>query len=345
MLADEDLVNEVNLYLQELGNKISAEKLVHYFLHPDVMEWHSIDKTISIHTAHCYLTMLNYCFGHPSKAQFIPKMHMLLLHVQTFNSNDLALPPPLLNGKSIIIWYHDKTIFYTHYCHWKIWFHKDAVTLMIAHFVSAEFGWLVSLDGQERAHCEFKPGKNKDGYFTAEDIRAQACNMTRGISQSFGVEVTEQNKADGTPVYRSNGKLSKVKIRIGPGQFSNGNLRIYTFLMIIYNILVDVTHQTHGVQKFHCEPHNTNCCIHHILYNQPIFVKIESFLENQCKARDFTVVFLLKFHCELNPTEQCWGYTKHALCLYPEFVTHTHYFMDAYHQGLNGCQAAWAAWK
>jgi len=31
---------------------------------------------------------------------------------------------------------------------------------------------------------------------------------------------------------------------------------------------------------------------------------VESFLETTCKAR---VIFLPKFHCELNFIEQCWG--------------------------------------
>ena len=54
-----------------------------------------------------------------------------------------------------------------------------------------------------------------------------------------------------------------------------------------------------------------------VLFNQPDFVNVESQLESVCKARGFQVIFLPKFHCELNFIEQCWGYAKCIYCHYP----------------------------
>ncbi|KDQ53649.1 hypothetical protein JAAARDRAFT_136897 [Jaapia argillacea MUCL 33604] len=112
------------------------------------------------------------------------------------------------------------------------------------------------------------------------------------------------------------------------------------------------------------------CCCRRLLYNQPDFVNVESRLETMCKARGYQVVFLPKFHCELNFIEQCWGAAKRKYRLNPtssteadlernvvsaldsipltqmrKFATRASRFMDAYRKGLNGRQAAWAGKK
>jgi len=51
-----------------------------------------------------------------------------------------------------------------------------------------------------------------------------------------------------------------------------------------------------------------------VLYNQPDFLHVESLLETYCKSRGVEVIFLPKFHCEL---EQCWGYAKRIYRHYP----------------------------
>ncbi|KAG6871911.1 hypothetical protein C0995_014962 [Termitomyces sp. Mi166 len=70
MLVDEDIVNNINLYLQELGNNITAQKLVDYLAWPEVKEKHGISKPISLRTAQRYLHLLSYCFKPASKGQF-----------------------------------------------------------------------------------------------------------------------------------------------------------------------------------------------------------------------------------------------------------------------------------
>ncbi|OAX38434.1 hypothetical protein K503DRAFT_850003 [Rhizopogon vinicolor AM-OR11-026] len=131
--------------------------------------------------------------------------------------------------------------------------------------------------------------------------------------------------------------------------------------------------------KFQCKKSINRCCCRSILYNEPYFVNVGSLLEIACEARGFRVIFFPKIHCELNFIEQCWGYSKRVYRELPvsskeadfernflavlesiplfvgkyifgsillnidPFDTRSLRFMDAYHKGLNGKQAAWAS--
>jgi len=68
---------------------------------------------------------------------------------------------------------------------------------------------------------------------------------------------------------------------------------------------------------FKCKEGETDCCCRHILFNQPDFAHVPTLLETLCSRRGFKVIFLPKFHCELNFIEQCWGYAKRLYRLYP----------------------------
>ncbi|KDR70887.1 hypothetical protein GALMADRAFT_75613, partial [Galerina marginata CBS 339.88] len=123
-------------------------------------------------------------------------------------------------------------------------------------------------------------------------------------------------------------------------------------------------------KDFKCLPDAKDCCCRRILFNQPDFAGVQSNLEILAKKLGVQVIFLPKFHCELNPIEQCWGYGKRVYRLNPEssrvdqleknaiaslaeiplitiwkFAYRARRFIHAYSLGLNGRQAAWAARK
>jgi hypothetical protein len=52
MLVDEDLAQEINLFLQELGTEITAQKLVNFLAQPEIKAKYGITKDISLRTAH-----------------------------------------------------------------------------------------------------------------------------------------------------------------------------------------------------------------------------------------------------------------------------------------------------
>ena len=131
------------------------------------------------------------------------------------------------------------------------------------------------------------------------------------------------------PVYGPNGKILKHKVKMVDATFADGTPQSLYF---------DASHKKAGVfkgmavileewglvkesqlraecKKFQCpKPSGPNgmaqCCCRRVLYNQPDFREVESLLETTCKAHGFEVLFLPKFHCELNFIEQCWGSQK-----------------------------------
>jgi hypothetical protein len=61
---------------------------------------------------------------------------------------------------------------------------------------------------------------------------------------------------------------------------------------------------------FKCARGAESCCQRRILFNQPDFASVPSLVERHCEARGYEVLFLPKFHPELNFIEMCWGYGK-----------------------------------
>lgn len=61
---------------------------------------------------------------------------------------------------------------------------------------------------------------------------------------------------------------------------------------------------------FKCEDGKTDCCCRRALFCQPDFESRASSLEDAARELGSQVIYLPKYHCELNPIEQCWGYAK-----------------------------------
>ena len=132
----------------------------------------------------------------------------------------------------------------------------EGASLMVADFVSADYGWLRSPDGKQEARVLFKAGKAREGYFTNEDILKQAENAMDILEQHYPndkhvllfdnatthqkraddalsatkmpkftpklvltVGVSERDKRRRKPVYGPDGKLMKKKVQMGNGTF------------------------------------------------------------------------------------------------------------------------------
>jgi hypothetical protein len=371
-----------------------------------------------------------------------------------FEADESIITPTLPAGvRRTVIWYHDESIFYAHDRRRKTWYHKDAnatpykkgdgTSYMVGDYFSVDFGWQRTRDGRPIARRSMRPGKNRDGYFSAADIEEQAiaaCTtvnerwpeydhvfiydnaathrkrspralsaraMLKSISgtarrssksknpdPNFLVPVNKKN-ADGSLMYDVHGTLLKDNIQMTGAYFADGTVQDLYFpshdakhpgkfkgMEVILEerhkkgdlgdiSLEELKKKNAECKSFKCaDPHLTTCCMRRMLFNQPDFAAVKSCLEDTCAEHHCTVLFLPKFHCELNPIEMVWGYAKHIYRLNPEssredtlerntlsaleqvplesmrrFVLRTHRFADAYRHGLDGSQAAWAARK
>jgi hypothetical protein len=175
---------------------------------------------------------------------------------------------------------------------------------------------------------------NATTHLKRADDALSALKMPKNIpkdNKNWGVEVNvfgENQK----PVYGADGKVLKKTVKMGNGRFANGSPQSLYFAdndaknpgkfkgMAV--ILAERGFANTGQIRaecagFKCAKVATNCCCRRMLYNEPDFIDVESRLETHCKARGFQVIFLPKFHCELNFIEQCWGFAKRIYRMYP----------------------------
>jgi hypothetical protein len=191
--------------------------------------------------------------------KFLPAWAKIQERMETWTKDNVPEIRAQVAGKTIVVWFHDESIFYAHDRRRKTWYHKEApakpyqkgdgASLMIADFVSSKYGWLRSPNGQRSVRVVMRPGKGKDGYFTNEEIRAQAkaamdllneCypdeehvlvydnatthlkrpegslsarKMPKGPSENFFVEVNLRDE-NGAQVYSKQGKLVKTSIQM-----------------------------------------------------------------------------------------------------------------------------------
>ncbi|PBK93484.1 hypothetical protein ARMGADRAFT_1045964 [Armillaria gallica] len=400
MLVNKDLAQDINLYLQELGKDITAVKVVLFLACPDIKEKHGITKKISLHTAQRYLHALGYHWQEAKKGQyvdghehadvvwdrdkvFIPKIKELWHRMQIFDKDRKPIDGVRPDGKCIVLWFHNESIFYAHDQRRKSWYHiaevakpyrkEEGASLMIADFFSANFGWLQSADVK------------RNGYFTMDNIIAQA-NEAMDILSDFGNDIEHVFIYDNATTHKkcADDEISACKMpRNTPPPGKNWLVDDATFNDAPQPLYFPEDHPCAGVFKgmatilqecgfsmeyiktkkaeckgFKCASPAEDCYCCCILFNQLDFANIKSFLKVTCEACSVQVIFLPKFHCyakrlyQLNP-EFSWEDTleKNALAALGEipivsmhrFVNCSLRFMDAYACGLNGRQAAWAA--
>ncbi|OAX32505.1 hypothetical protein K503DRAFT_852125 [Rhizopogon vinicolor AM-OR11-026] len=435
-IDDEVLATDIKLHLQSIGKYVSTQEIVNYLSDPEVQSHHGLSKTVSLATAQRWMCKLGYCWKEEEKGQyvdghehedvityrqkvFLPLWESFQYRLRNWKEDDVMVEEDLgelPRHRRVVVWFHDKSTFYAHDRHDVQWVHSteeavpkpkgEGASLMVAHFVSADYGWLQSEDRAETARILFKAGKGWDGFFTTNNIhfphndhilvfdnatthvkRADdapaARNMPKNPSKTWGAIVTTKDTR-GNVMVDANGKPLKTKIQLANTHLADSTPQSFYFMeghekagwfkgmaQILHECGFDEASLKSECPSFKCPPDKMpHCCCRHFLYNQPDFINVKSHLETVCEERGFRVIFLPKFHCELNFIEMCWGFAKRvyrqfklsskeddlernviAACdsiplqTMHKFAIRSRCFIDAYRKGLNGMQAAWAIKK
>jgi len=234
----------------------------------------------------------------------------------------------------------------------------EGVSIMVADFLTPEIGrlrdeirWVqlritpVSLIAPliSEAQVFFKAGKNRDGYWTSEDVFSQARTAIE-IFQRKWPEEQGLFLYDNATIHkkRAPSALSATRMPKGtqrwepsPGiRMRNGKLPDGTPQSLYYpdnhptspgyfKGMEQILHERGlfpadrflkaqcGTSLSKCPPGQAMCCCRRILYNQDDFKQQKSHLQELYESAGHLCLYYPKFHCELNFIEQYWGNAKH----------------------------------
>ncbi|KIJ31493.1 hypothetical protein M422DRAFT_266870 [Sphaerobolus stellatus SS14] len=201
---DEDLTQEIHEHLRGLGKKyLTAMDVVRYLELPEIKELFKLPKSPSDRTGRRWLHVMEYRYGRPQKGMFIdgheradvvdyqenvflPLWVELQDRMMHWDRNMIPTDPILHDfpqKKRVVLLTHDESTYYANDCRETRWIHKsenptpackgEGSSIMVSDFCSPDLGWLKSKDSTREARRLFKAGKNREGYFSNEDLCAQ----------------------------------------------------------------------------------------------------------------------------------------------------------------------------
>ena len=201
-LDDEALSTELQLHLQHVGKYICAQDIVNFTKDSDVQKQYGFTKLVSFATTKCWMGLLGFRWTKEPKGQyhdshkhadmveyrqgvFLPAWTKLEESMRDWTDDSIHLkvdgdPNSRPDIQNVVVWFHNKSTFYAYDHHAVYWRYKDGgpkpqpkgkgTLLMVAHFVSTDYGYLQSPNGAKTACILFRAGKGQDGYYTNECI-------------------------------------------------------------------------------------------------------------------------------------------------------------------------------
>ncbi|CEL54032.1 hypothetical protein RSOLAG1IB_11564 [Rhizoctonia solani AG-1 IB] len=171
VMEDEDLSAAIQDWVRDKGKYVQACNIIDFFGATAAEQYSRlVDQLPSLRTAQQWMHRMGYSWSKEHWGQFadrhkrdnvkhyqenvyIPKWLELKGQMQSWDANGKELPRELKDGEQgVFVWFHDKSMFYGHDWRTTQWVHEskmagiykkgEGVLLMVADFVSANYGWL-----------------------------------------------------------------------------------------------------------------------------------------------------------------------------------------------------------
>ena len=206
LLDDVDFVEELWAHLAGVGAHVSAQAVVDFVKKSEVVERYHILRPITLRTAREWMSKLDFTWRQAPKGTYLdghecpdvvyyrqntylPALAKYEPAMRVWDTDNITQPvDPSLRSpiRHSVLWYNDQCIFYMNdrrKCRWVHATEKpvplpkgEGISLMVSDFISPDYGWLCSPGGTKSARVLFRPGANREGYFTNEDVLRQVEN-------------------------------------------------------------------------------------------------------------------------------------------------------------------------
>ncbi|KAG2058716.1 hypothetical protein BDR06DRAFT_1003904 [Suillus hirtellus] len=346
---DEDFAADIKLHLQSIGKYVRAQDLVDYLSLPENQARLGMSKPICLRTAQQWMMRMGYRWMKEPHGQYSNGHEREDVKQDDLTVEDISTYSDPF-GCHVVIWFHDESTFYANDRRRNRWVHKmesavpqpkgEGASLMVADFVAgkARNGYFTNenivahaakameiLEKNYPDEHHVLVFNNATTHLKRADDALSARKMPKRPSATWGVSITKKDD-DGRPVIGTNGKPVKEKIWMKDAWLLNGDVQPLYFpdghdkagyfkgmaQILVERGYTNAPNLPAECREFKCPGGKSDCC-RQLMYTQADFANVESNLEATCHARGFDVIFLPKYHCELNFIEQCWGFAK---CLY-----------------------------
>jgi hypothetical protein len=376
LIDDEDVIEKSLSYIRQNKGKTTPNEykiFVEQNLLPQ-LGLTEIKKTISHNTSRIWLRKLGlvpqsrkkgiYFDGHERedvieyRKCFLDKMFEYEKLMPKFEGENMEQHNPEIssNEKLHILVTHDECVFYSNDDRPVIWAplgepplrkKGQGKSIMVSEFLLETIGRLKLNSEQVLLHPNvpiearkyLKPGKNEDGWWTAQHLLDQVINFAIPIFETMHPNAIAIFAFDNSTNHgaMADDALNVSKMNVNPGgkqplmrSTVYGPNKTFQSMVFPFNHPF-YPNQAKGMKQIVIERNlwyeglvgdcqlcklkidditRTDCCMRRILSLQPDFISQKSQLQEEIEKRGHKCIFYPKYHCELNFIEMYWGAAK-----------------------------------